>query len=491
MRNAAPPLLPLLLDAVPSTLETMLAQEGVPTARFQPGRSNGTFVLFDSRGSHLRGRRERPALTSQQYAIDLDVVRRELGRQGFRGDPFAEPMASGTCRAAWRVGEWEASEEIAAVDRRAVREHVLGVVRAEVARLGGVWLRVAPYPQPYRAIANFRFDHDEFVAADFQRTLEAIAGYEAMTTHFVCGATHENHTEALRKLAGLDVGSHGYRHHTYRTAAENRANIVRGIESLRGCGLEPRGFAAPHGRYNSGLAAALQSLEITHSSEFGLAYDELPFFPAGSATLQLPIHPFCLGIALEASADDDATRARVVEAATEHFLRAAAALHEARLPIFLYGHPDGRVGRYPKLLRRVLGAIDALPDVWRTTMNEFQQWWRLRGRIVLEVHADGDGWLVAADGLPARYVCAAEVHCDDGVATIPLGRARIRIERSALTFVAREPASLPDKRRLPAAVDVRAMIRRALDWERVTPIDEIDTGRLTGLMKKTIRRIRG
>ena len=491
MRNAAPPLLPLLLDAVPDAVATMLTQEGVPTARFQPGRSNGTFVLFDSRGSHVRGRRERPSLTSQQHAIDLDVVRRELSRHGFRSDPFAAFTTSGTCRAAWRVGEWEAIEEIAAVDRRELRERVLGVIRREVAKLGGVWLRMAPYPLPYRTVANFRFDHDEFVAGDFQRTLDAIAGHEAMTTHFVCGATHEAHPEALRQLVGLDVGSHGYRHHTYRTAAENRANIARGIESLRGCGLEPHGFAAPHGRYNAGLAAALQALEITHSSEFGLAYDELPFFPAGSETLQLPIHPFCLGITLEAAATDEATRARVVNAATERFLLAAAALNDARLPIFLYGHPDGRVGRYPELLRRVLGAIESLPDVWRTTMSEFQHWWRLRGRVELEVHADGDGWLVAAERLPARYACAAEVHCGDGVATIPLGRARIRVERSALTFVARKPVILPATRRLPAVVDVRAMIRRALDWERVTPVDEIDTRRLTGLMKKTIRRIRG
>ncbi len=49
MRPTTPPLLPLLLHEVPHALATMLAQEGVPTAPFQPGRTNGTFVLFDSR----------------------------------------------------------------------------------------------------------------------------------------------------------------------------------------------------------------------------------------------------------------------------------------------------------------------------------------------------------------------------------------------------------------------------------------------------------
>jgi len=491
MRSAVPPLLPLLLADVPDALAMMLAQEGVPTARYQPGRSNGTFVVFDSHGSQLHGRRDRPLLTSQQQAIDLDVVRRALAAQGFVGDPFAPLTAAGTSRAAWQVGEWRPSEEIAAVDRRAVREQVLRVLRAEVSRLGGVWIRVAPYPAPYRTAANFRFDHDLFVAEDFNRTLDAGAGREAMTTHFVCGSTHEPHAEALRRLIGLDIGSHGYRHHTYRTAAENTANIQRGIDVLRSCGIDPKGFAAPHGRYNAGLAAALAAQGITHSSEFALAYDDLPFLPPNSSTLQLPIHPCCLGIVFEAAAADETTRLRAVESTIEHFLTTATALRRSKMPIFFYGHPDGRVGRYPELLRRVLRAIEQWPDVWRTTMSEFQYWWRLRSRIELEVYAEGSGWLISAERMPARFACALEIRAGNRTATVPLDRARVRVDFGALNFTANESYDVPTPTRLRPPVDLRRLLRRALDWERVTPIDEIDSGNLTGLMKKTLRRIRG
>lgn len=491
MRSAVPPLLPLLLDSVPEALETMLAQEGVPTAPFQPGRPNGTFVLFDSRGSHLRGRRDRPQLTAQQQAIDVEDLRTELARRGLAGDPLAPLTAAGSSRAAWQIGELNASEEIAAVDRCGLREQVLDLLRSEVRKLGGVWIRVAPYPLGYRTAANFRFDHDEYIADDFDRTLDALAGHEAMTTHFVCVATHEAHSDAIRRLVGLDVGSHGYRHHTYRTAAENYANIERGIGVLRAAGIEPSGFAAPHGRYNAGLAAALAALGITHSSEFGLAYDDLPFMPAGGNTLQLPIHPVCLGIVLEAAAADDAARSRAVEATIEHFVATAEILHQARMPIFFYGHPDGRVGRHPQLLRRVLGAIEQLPDVWRTTMTEFQHWWRLRGRVELEVHPNGDGWLIAAERLPARHPCALEIIDGNRIATVPLDRTRVRIDRRSLKFVEREPNQVPTPTRVRAPVDLKAIVRRALDWERVTPIDEIDSGRWAGLMKKTLRRIRG
>ncbi|MCE9606262.1 MAG: polysaccharide deacetylase family protein [Planctomycetia bacterium] len=494
MKPATPPLLPLLLDAVPDALASMLAQEGIPTVKFQPGRSNGRFVLFDS---HTR--RDHPLLTSQQQAIDVDTLRKRLADQGLGSDAFASIETAVASRAAWRVGEWDATEEIAAMDRRAIREQVMNLLRAEVDRRGGVWMRVAPYPRPYRTVANFRFDHDEFVAEDFERTLDAIAPHSSMTTHFVCGSTHERHADAVRKLAGLDIGSHGYRHHTYRTAAENIANIERGIAVLRGCGIEPAGFAAPHGRYNPGLATALETLGITHSSEFGFAYDELPFFPTRTDVLQIPIHPVCLGIVLEAAADlavnrqvlDESTRREAVEATIEHFLAAADSLHAARIPIFFYGHPDGRVGRYPELLRRVLGSISQLPDVWRTSLFEFQRWWRLRNRIELEVYATDDGWLVAADRLPQQCPCSLEIVDEDRTASVALDRARLRIARGALSFASREPYRLPAPVRLPKPLDVKAILRRALDWERVTPVDEIDAGHWSGMMKKTLRRIRG
>jgi hypothetical protein len=487
MRPTSPPLLPLLLHDVPHALATMLAQEGVPTAPFQPGRTNGTFVLFDS-----RSRRASPQVALRQQAIDLQDVRKSLLRAGLTNDPFVSE--TGTHRVAWQVGEWRPSEEVAAVDRREVREQVVAALRSEVTRRGGVWMRLGRFPRPFRTAANFRFDHDDYIAADFDRTLAAISGYEAMTTHFVCGATHEPYAAALRRLIGLDVGSHGYRHHTYRTRAENLANVERGIAVLRRCGIEPSGFAAPHGRYNAGLAASLRGHGVSHSSEFSLAYDDVPFLPQGSETLQVPIHPFCLGIALEAIAPHDSenetVRRQVVEATIEHFSATAATLHAARMPIFFYGHPDGRVGRYPELLVHVLASIASLPNVWRTTMTEFQRWWRARGAIQAEVVADGGGWQIEVERLPPGFPAALEVCDGDRTATVPLDRTRLRVNRGALRFVADEPYRVPRPERIASPFDLKAMLRRALDWERVTPIEEIDSAHVTGLMKKMLRRIR-
>ena len=36
-------------------------------------------------------------------------------------------------------------------------------------------------------------------------------------------------------------------------------------------------------------------------------------------------------------------------------------------PVFLYGHPTGRLGRYPEVLRAVFETVDGFGAVWKTT----------------------------------------------------------------------------------------------------------------------------
>ena len=122
---------------------------------------------------------------------------------------------------------------------------------------------------------------------------------------------------------------------------------------MRAAGIEPVGFAAPHGRFNGGLHAALESLGVSHSSEFGLAYDDLPFFPYEGRVLQIPVHPICLGVFLEAHNEATCppwTPADAAQLALSHFERMIDEKRLAGEPIFLYGHPEGRLGRFPHLL---------------------------------------------------------------------------------------------------------------------------------------------
>ena len=64
-----------------------------------------------------------------------------------------------------------------------------------------------------------------------------------------------------------------------------------------------------------------------------------------------------------------------VAIAIEHFRSVIRAKHAAGEPIFLYGHPTGRLGRYPEVLESIFREIDVRSDVWRVTMSEWAAWW--------------------------------------------------------------------------------------------------------------------
>lgn len=480
MSNVRPPLLPLLLADVPTALCRALEQEGVPT-REHKSAAAGRFVLFDSLAGGC------PPLAMGQTAIDVHTLRTALGR-----DPFKSLDREQARRCQWQIGHLTVSEEVAAVDKRAVRAALVSQLRGRIEAAGGMWLRVAPFPYPYRSAFNFRLDYDEFDAGDFEAVLAATAGREDAFSHFVCGSSFAAHPEALARLRGRDVGSHGYWHHTYLDKDENRRNVARGIEVLRGAGIEPAGFAAPHGRFNRGLLEVLDALGVSHSSEFGLAYDDLPFWPAGSQVLQIPVHPLCLGICLEAARqqapDDPAAALAAADALADHFRKIAGAKYQAGEPVFLYGHPERRLGRYPQVLSSVLEAVDGMASIWQTTLTQFAHWWRARAQLRIEVHEEPGRYAVRVVSRPADYRFGVEYWRGEHAAPLPLDESVVRFSPQALAFRGRKPRPAPDLLRIDQPPPLRASLLRYLDWEKVTPVDEISPASWRGWLKRTLRR---
>ncbi len=477
------PLLPLILDHVPPGLAEVLAQEGIPFEQRENGLTQGRFVLFDSRQGTCR------PIARGQLAVDVDRFRRGSGE-----DPFAALDDQRAQRHRWQIAGLTVAEEIARVDRRAVRRKLLASLREQIERSGGIWLGVAAFPFPYRSALNFRIDYDRYDRQDFDETFRTIAGNEHATSHFVNAAAYLPHDDALARLRGLDVGSHGYRHHTYRTAKENLTNVRRGIETLRALGIEPSGFAAPHGRFNRGLLEALETLGVGHSSEFGLAYDELPFFPNAGNVLQIPVHPVSLGIFLEAVQGEGPRRAsatqQAVRAAIDHFRETARGKYRAGEPLFFYGHPTGRLGRFPQVLRAVFDTADAFGAIWKTTLSEFAAWWRVRAGLRISVVREQNRFVVTAAGQSSAYRVAIDYWRGPHVARMPLDRRVLRFSPSALAYENRTARPTVRPVRIDRGEGLRGRVRRWIDFERETPIEEIGTGSWRNWAKRTLRRLR-
>ncbi len=485
MANERLPLLPLILGDVPQGLRQALAQEGIPVRDRQPGPPQGRFLLFDSRAG------AEPPAAAGQVGIDVAGLRRVSA-----GDPFEELMDERSDRYQWRIGGLALTEQIARIDKRALRQKVLEKLRGKIEQAGGIWLCVSAFPFPYRSALSFRIDYDQYDPSDFDAVLGALAGHEQATSHFVNGAAYEGAGDALARLRGLHVGSHGYWHHTYCTLEENLANVRRGIETLRAAGIEPSGFAAPLGRFNRGLLSALELLGVSFSSEFGLAYDELPFFAGSGKVLQIPVHPVCLGLFLEAARRDSQRRGQPAEAAAqaameqaiEYFDGLVRARYRSGQPVFLYGHPTGRLGRCPQLLRQVFAAVSHFGALWKTNFAELSRWWRARDQVRLAVLRRHDQYVVVVGRTAPGYRVGIEYWRERHAALMPVQRGVLRFSPAALAYEARAPQPTLTPARIDQPEGLRGRVRRLIDWERVTPIDQIGPAGWRNWAKRTLRR---
>ncbi len=480
------PLLPLLLFRVPAGLEMMLAQEGVAFERVdaeQAVRSmRGRFVVFD--GDHARSRAIGRRLGPNQIPIDISPLRR-LGV----GDPFKRMVDQRAIRKRWSFEGKVVHERVARSDKARARQAALLVLRQQLEAKGGVWMRLAPYPHPYRTAFNFRVDLDEPEPNDYASFASARRAIAQCTTHFVCTSAYAQLREVMRDLSNYDTQSHGHHHFVYRDKESNRRNLETAHRLLLGDGICAEGFAAPSGRWNAGLDDVLEELGYIYSSDFQLHYDDWPAFPwrgdRFSRVLQVPIHPVCEGLFLECGCDDP----QVISAYLRSMLKHKIASGE---PAFLYGHTERRLGRFPQIVQDLAEAVAAEPGIWRTTLTEFARWWTVRASVRWSLARNEDETLaVYLENPRACPGLVVEIETNTSVASIPVEGRTMKIDANALQ---RRPKQLrfdaPAGSASPPHLDVKALLRRGLDWETVTPTDELPTHTIVARWKKRLRRWR-
>jgi hypothetical protein len=216
----------------------------------------------------------------------------------------------------------------------------------------------------------------------------------------------ESYTGELRLFesvlaAGFSLQSHGYHHWVYPDFHHNRGNLRKAERCFSLLSHRPSGFAAPLHGWNRGMARALEAAGYTYATSFGLDYDARPYLPVMDGELgrvvQVPFHPVDSGtFQLQGYRATDPT--------VRHYYRLLVAARRSRAePILLYGHPEGRLGREPRVLHSIVESVAAHDDVWKVDVDGYVDWWKGRASVELDLSYDEATDEVRAENASAAW----------------------------------------------------------------------------------------
>jgi peptidoglycan/xylan/chitin deacetylase (PgdA/CDA1 family) len=276
-------------------------------------------------------------------------------------------------------------ETVARVSRGEVRRLVANCLRLLLDRKDLPYVHLASVPGRAPSTFAFRVDTDFGPRRDLEAVAKLADRVGMKFSWFVNVGAHKAHLELFAELArqGHDVQLHCQRHTVHPDYKRNLDNFRQGRDAMADAGIVPVGVVAPFGEWNPNLNRAFERLGFEYSSEFCLAYDDLPFRPVVegrlSKVLQVPVHPICLGRLV-------AARANVAQMAA--YFRSVIDLQVARQePCLLYDHPE-RIAQFSDLLADVLEyGKERCGSV--TTMTEFARWWQHRERFVWSAITSG------------------------------------------------------------------------------------------------------
>ncbi len=229
------------------------------------------------------------------------------------------------------------------------------------------------FPNNAPTIFCYRIDSDHGTQPQIEQLHHLSQAYQLPLTWFLHTEAHQGWLGRFAQFEGDELGLHCHRHRTFKSYGENAENIRYALELLRQHGIAPRGFAAPNGFWNPGLAEAIARCQFLYSSEFSLGYDDLPFFPwlgwlGRFGTLQVPIHPVSPGNFRRVGA----TTAQMIE----HYETMLQIKLRAAEPVIFYHHPT----------HEQWGVTEAIfasvrhHNIPAMTMSQYAEWWTRRSK---------------------------------------------------------------------------------------------------------------
>ncbi len=328
-----------------------------------------------------------------KYGVDPDrypaviTVRHGRGAIVASGIPLTDLLGAPGDRLRTFCDFSPVTERVATVDKAAVAETLLAMLRKAFDLAGLPLVTVARFPGGSPSVFILRVDVDGIYGDRMRRLALEAARHEVPASFFLNGDYSQVHPGRIDGWSDqMEIGQHAWLHTLLETREENRENLERGARWMRSdLGASPRSFVAPRGLWNRSLGEAIADMGYRYSSDFGLDFDSLPFRSDGGV-LQVPVHPYSPERATVWAAEvgeDPPTADDVVH----HYLSAIRAQVRHGRPAHIYGHPEV----LGTMAEQVLSAVCSLGDelgLPRLTLGDYADFWIGREGLTPRVSMD-------------------------------------------------------------------------------------------------------
>jgi len=255
------------------------------------------------------------------------------------------------------------------------------------------------FPDGAKSQFSFRVDTDFSSKHEVENLYQVCRKNNIPATWFVEVKSQKDWIKVYSEMVNQEIGYHCYSHRIYSTPEENRQDFKQGLHVIQQSGINPKGYAAPYGEWNPDVIRIAQEFGFHYSSEFGLAYDAIPFFPCHgnsfSTVLQIPIHPISAG---------SLRRARhTKEDIFNYYLKIMEMKRTTYQPIIFYHHPlHGIFDVFDKIFQRVRKInIPVLP------LGDYSDWWRKRNNVAWNAeYINGKIYLHSSNTDPSFWISA-------------------------------------------------------------------------------------
>lgn len=273
------------------------------------------------------------------------------------------------------------NEVVSRVSKGELRRVVEKALKWLCHQRGLPWLRLSDCPDGEKNMFAFRIDSD-YGTKEQVETMRRIADERNIRmTWFLHVEAHKDWLALFRFFEGHELGAHGFRHRLFPAARENRDNFRKAVTELKAAGIDAEAMAVPTGRWSYDIGNLLEENRFEYSSEFALDYDNVPFYPwmrnRPGSTLQVPIHPICIGNLIRAGQNTEDMKA---------YYRMAIEKKQSRgEPLIFYHHPPH--AHWPVM--EFILEESMKNGAENRTLGEYARWWKRRAETTVTADVEG------------------------------------------------------------------------------------------------------